>query len=377
LIVAGIPAYNEEKTIAKVIVNAQKQVDAVVVCDDGSEDMTAEIAQRLGAIVVRHGRNFGYGNAINSLFEKAKALNADFLVTLDADDQHDAKEIQLLVQPLIEGKVDIAVGSRFLNGTNEIPSYRRFGIKLLTKMTNGHRTEQNLTDAQCGFRAYNKRAIENLDLHEPGMGVSVEILRQARNQGMVIAEVPVEARYDGLDTSTHHPLSHGMSVLSTIIRLVIEEHPLVYLGIPALFTILIGVAFGIWTLQLYSALGYIVTNVFLISIALTLSGLFTLFTALILFALHRPVSRKVNVLSVFRLVIEEHPLVYLGVPAVFTILIGIAFGIWTVERFSTLHYMATDLVLISIALTLSGMFTLFTAITLFAIIRQRERLEQR
>lgn len=291
MIVAGIPAYNEEKTIAKVILNAQKQVDTVVVCDDGSQDMTAEIAQRLGAVVIRHDQNLGYGNAIKSLFEKAKTLNADVLVTLDADGQHNAKEIQTLVQPIIEGKADIAIGSRLLNGTQEIPLYRRFGIKFLTKMTNGNGEKQNLTDAQCGFRGYNRRAIENLDLREPGMGVSVEILLQARTQGMTITEVPVEAHYHGLDTSTHHPVRHGVNVLSTIIRLVVEERPLVYLGVPAMLTLLVGVSFGLWTLQLYAVEHRIVTNVFLTSITLTLLGIFSLFTAITLFAIIRQRER--------------------------------------------------------------------------------------
>jgi glycosyltransferase involved in cell wall biosynthesis len=294
LIVAGIPAYNEEKTIAKVILNAQKQVDAVVVCDDGSQDMTAEIAQRLGAVVVRHSRNLGYGNAINTLFEKAKALNADLLITLDADGQHDAKEIQTLIQPIIEGKADVTIGSRFLNGANEMPLYRRFGVKFLTKIANGHKTEQrNLTDAQCGFRAYGKKAIKSLDLREQGMGASIEILMQARDQGMVIAEVPVEAHYQGLDTSTHHPVRHGMSVLSTIIRLVIEERPLVYLGVPAMLVLLTGIVLGFLSLRLHPSGFLIIGNVylFLASIALALSGMISLFTAVTLFAIIRQRER--------------------------------------------------------------------------------------
>jgi glycosyltransferase involved in cell wall biosynthesis len=291
LIIAGIPAYNEEKTIAKIILNAQKQVDRVIVCDDGSQDMTAEIAQKLGATVIRHEKNLGYGAAIKTLFEEAVALKADALITLDADGQHDALEIQALAQPLIEGKADVTLGSRFINGTKDIPRYRRYGIKLLTKMANGNGEKQNLTDAQCGFRGYNKRAIENLDLREQGMGISVEILRQARTQGMIIAEVPVGVYYHNLETSTHNPVSHGMSVLSTIIRLVVEERPLVYLGIPGVFVLIIGILFGMWTMQLYVIEHRIVTNVFLSSITFTLVGIFSLFTAITLFAIIRQRER--------------------------------------------------------------------------------------
>jgi glycosyltransferase involved in cell wall biosynthesis len=291
LIVAGIPAYNEEKTIASVILRAQKQVDTVVVCDDGSQDMTAEIAQSLGAVVIRHEHNLGYGSAIQSLFEKARALDADALVTLDADGQHNADEIQTLVQAVTEGKADIAVGSRLINGNSGIPLYRRFGIKFLTRITNGNKKDQSLTDAQSGFRVYNRRAIKGLDLRESGMGVSVEILLQARDQGMVIAEVPVEAHYHGLDTSTHNPLRHGISVIGTIIRLVVEERPLVYLGIPAMFILGAGILFGLWTLQLYATAHMIVTNIFLTSIALTLFGTFSLFTSITLFAIIRQRER--------------------------------------------------------------------------------------
>lgn len=291
MIIAGIPAYNEEKTIARVILLAQKQVDTVIVCDDGSQDMTAEIAQRLGAVVIRHETNQGYGAAMRSLFEKAKALNADLLVTLDADGQHDAKETQTLLQPIVEGKADVAVGSRFLNGAKGMPIYRRLGIKFFTKLTNGDGTQHTLTDAQCGFRAYNRRAIENLDLREPGMGVSVEILLQARNQGLIVAEVPIEAHYHGLETSTHNPVRHGLSLFSTIIRLVVEERPLLFLGVPGALLLLAGVSFGLWTLQLFTLERRIVTNVFLSSIAFMVLGIFFIFTSITLYAILRQRER--------------------------------------------------------------------------------------
>ena len=110
---ACIPAFNEEKTIAKVVLLTQKHVDKVVVCDDGSTDMTGEIAERLGAEVIRHERRLGYGAAIQSLFRRARELGADVMVTLDADLQHNP-DIPVLVKPLWEGGADIVVGSRFL-----------------------------------------------------------------------------------------------------------------------------------------------------------------------------------------------------------------------------------------------------------------------
>jgi len=286
LIVACIPAYNEEKTIARVILQAQKSVDAVLVCDDGSTDLTSEIAQRLGAEVLRHEKNLGYGAALKSLFRRARDMNADVVVTLDADGQHNPAAIQDVIKPILEDKADIVLGSRFLEKNNSVPTYRRFGIRLLTRMSNGTLKDE-ISDAQCGFRAYNKKAMQKLKLSEEGMGISAEILRRAGEQDLRIAEVSMQVNYKGVETSTHNPFRHGLSVLSTIIRLVVEERPLFYLGIPGVAMIIIGIGFGIWTVQLYTSAKYIVTNIALAAIAFTLIGAFTLFTAVTLYAIVR------------------------------------------------------------------------------------------
>lgn len=296
MIVAGIPAYNEEGTIAKVILVAQKYVDTVVVCDDGSQDMTADIARKLGALVITHGKNMGYGQALQSLFEKASALNADILLTLDADAQHDAKEIPKLIQPILDNKADVVIGSRFLEeGGNEIPSYRRFGIKILTKFTNGGRKNgsNHISDAQCGFRAYNRRALERITVLEEGMGASAEVLMKAGNEGLRIIEVPVQTHYEGLETSTHNPFRHGLSVFATIIKLIVEERPLFYLGLPGTLFLLVGMFFGVWTLQIYTSAGHVVTNIALTSAVFLLLGMFFSFTAITLYAILR-VARKVG-----------------------------------------------------------------------------------
>lgn len=295
MIVAGIPAYNEEKTIAKVILLAQKYADTVVVCDDGSQDMTTDIAQKLGAVVIRHSKNMGYGYALQSLFKKANALNADVLLTLDADGQHDAREIPVLTQPILEDKADVVIGSRFLNGGKGIPSYRRLGIKFLTRFTKSGR-ENHVSDAQCGFRAYNRRALESITMYEEGMGASAEILMKAGDEGLRVVEVPVQVHYRNLETSTHNPLRHGLSVLSTIIRLIVEESPLVYLGIPGVGLLTIGVFFGLWTLQIYAATEphRIVTNLALATVFFGLSGIFALFTAITLYAIARLVKKTTS-----------------------------------------------------------------------------------
>jgi glycosyltransferase involved in cell wall biosynthesis len=89
MIIAAMPAFNEEAQIAKLVLQAQQHVDTVVVVDDGSTDTTAAIAQRLGAHVVTHDKNKGYGGALRTCFKTARELDADMMVILDSDGQHD------------------------------------------------------------------------------------------------------------------------------------------------------------------------------------------------------------------------------------------------------------------------------------------------
>lgn len=294
MIVAGIPAYNEEKTIARVVLMAQRHADVVVVCDDGSQDLTAEIAQKLGALVIRHERNMGYGAAIQSLFRKAQQLDADLLLTLDADGQHDAEDLPRLVQPILENKADVVIGSRFLQQNSDMPLYRRLGIKVITKLANESGGKNAITDGQCGFRAYNRKAIGGLMLDEDGMGVSAESLFKAKALGLVVTEVPVEVHYKGLETSTHNPLKHGLGVISALVRLVVEEKPLIYLGIPGVALLCIGAFFGLWAVQLYATYRYVVTNIALASLAFTMIGIFCIFTAITLYAILRATKKRVT-----------------------------------------------------------------------------------
>ena len=203
----GIPAYNEEKNIAKIIVESKKFADQIIVCDDGSKDSTATIAESLGAIVIKHHKNLGYGSAIHSIFLKAKEINADVLVTIDADGQHKVEDIAKLVEPIKKGNADLIIGSRFLDvSSKKIPEYRKIGIKIITKVTNSS-LKNKITDSQSGFRAYGKDVISKLNASDMGMGISTEILIKSSALGFRIGEVPINVIYDG-DTSTHNPVSH-------------------------------------------------------------------------------------------------------------------------------------------------------------------------
>ena len=295
-VVVGIPAFNEEQAIARVVLEAQKFADKVVVCDDGSSDCTAEIAERLGADVVRHGRNSGYGASLKTLFMRARELQADVFITLDADGQHEPNEIPRVVKPIVEGSADVVIGSRFMGeqGTASMPFYRRLGAKLITKLVNGS-SKNGVTDAQSGFRAYGRQALKCLNVSEVGMGASVEIVLKASKHDLRIVEVPSSCKYNNgeVATSSEHPITHGIGVIMSLVRFVVEEKPLLVLGIPGLLCLFAGTVFGIWMLQIYALQHQIETNIALASVAFILIGFFMLSTAITLYAIAR-IAKKLN-----------------------------------------------------------------------------------
>ena len=282
-IVVGIPAYNEEKNIARIIVELQNVTDKIIVCNDGSMDMTSKIAEKMGVYVINHPKNLGYGAAIRNIFLKAKELNADILVTLDADGQHRVEDVQTVMEPIIKKEAEIVIGSRFLSKDYSMPSYRKLGIKTITKISNVA-TKKKLTDSQSGFRAYNKRAILELAPSDYGMGVSTEILIKADRKGFKIVEVPIKILYEG-DTSTHNPIGHGTSVVFSTMKFISIEHPLKFYGIPGIIFIGIGIFFTMWTVQEYSQFGRFPLNLGLTGIGSAIFGTMLAMTAILLYTL--------------------------------------------------------------------------------------------
>jgi len=246
---ACIPAFNAEKTIGKVVKDCLIHVDQVIVCDDGSTDNTALEAEKNGAEVVRHEKNYGYGAALITLFDKAREKNFDVMVTLDADAQHIPEFIPRLIAPLSYEGTDIVIGSRFLNTNSKTPGYRKTGIKIITATTNID-GGLKLTDAQSGFRAYSKNAVQVIHPTEYGMAASTEILTKVTNKGLKVVEVPIVISYDGTQ-SKKDAIPHGISVLMNALKYMSIKHPIPSYGFPGIALIIVGTILGIQFFDVY------------------------------------------------------------------------------------------------------------------------------
>jgi len=290
-IIIGIPAFNEEKNIAGIITKLADITDTIIVCNDGSSDLTSDIAEKMGAFVINHEKNLGYGAAIRSIFLKAKELDGDILVTFDADGQHRIEDIEQVTKPIIDQEADLVIGSRFLDESEkEVPRYRKVGIKVITKITNASIKKQ-LTDSQSGFRAYSKKVLNELNPSELGMGISTEILIKASSKNFRITEVPIKILYAG-DTSTHNPVSHGSSVILSTIKYTSIEHPLKFYGIPSMILFIIGISFTYLSAEYYAEIGRLNTNLTIIAAGTVLIAVVLLITSILLYSLVSVVREK-------------------------------------------------------------------------------------
>jgi glycosyltransferase involved in cell wall biosynthesis len=280
-VIAGLPAYNEGKYIGTLVLDTRQYVDEVIVVDDGSGDDTARIAGLAGANVVRHPQNLGYGAAIQSLLAEARKRDADVLVILDADSQHDPQEIPHLVQPIREG-YDFVVGSR-QGQAGQIPFYRRVGQKVILNSLNVL-SGKRFTDSECGFRAFSRKALATLDLKESGMAVSAETIAEATRCNLKVTQVPVSVTYHK-DGSTLNPFSHGLGVFTRVLMMISEQKPLFFFGLAGLVMIIAGIVAGAFAIRLYSQSGVVSVPWSLIAGFLLILGTISFYTGLTLHAM--------------------------------------------------------------------------------------------
>ncbi len=279
LVTIAIPAYNEERFIGSVVIQAIRYSPSVIVIDDGSKDSTAYIAEQAGATVLRHGVNRGKSEAVNTALRWARQNGSDALVFIDGDGQHKPDEISQVLAPVLDGEADMVVGSRFLAIKSHIPGYRKIGQHAFTAVTN-MAASVPVTDSQSGFRAFSRRAIEVLHFNGTGLSVESEMQFQAKEHGLAIAEVPISVVY--AEKAKRNPVGHGMQILSNIVRLVSQHRPLLFFGIQGLSMLFAGLFMGWITVDIFARTQVLAVGYALISVLLLILGIMTLFVGLVL-----------------------------------------------------------------------------------------------
>ena len=294
-IIAGIPAYNRQYPVCGVIHAAKEYVDELIVVDDGSTDDTSKLAKRAGAVVLRHETNKGKTAAVQTLIKEAIRRDADVLVLLDSDGQHDPDEIPVLIKPILEDGedgYDLAAGSRKLKESKKKgkrPFIRPLGQFVLNSSL-GMITRKRYTDSECGFRALSRRAMEVMKFNSKGFSVEAEMIYLAEKHGLKTIEVPVTEIYVE-DGSTLNPWRHGFSNLGTIISWISEERPLLFLGLPGLMLIMIGFFFGLQLLRLYNNSGYFSMPFTMLAGFFIIVGTLAVFMSLVLNVISRLVKK--------------------------------------------------------------------------------------
>ena len=280
-VTAVIPAYNEELFIGSIVLKARQIVERVIVVDDGSTDRTSELATYAGAEVIRLDKNMGKAHALLLGLKRALDLGSTAAVSLDGDGQHKAREIPNVVRPVLDGKADLVIGSRFLRERQDIPTYRKMGQKTLdvfTRISARHKC----SDSQSGFRAFSRRALENMDFASNGYNIESDTITQFASKGLVIAEVPITVRYEVPHKHKMNPFAHGISVLAHIINLISYRRPLIAFGIPGFVLFIAGIITGLIALTEYFSSTGFPFPLSLISITLLIVGLLLMIAALIL-----------------------------------------------------------------------------------------------
>ena len=278
-----IPAYNEELTIGSVVLQARRHANVVLVVNDGSKDRTSEVARAAGAEVIDCLKNGGKASALRIGFNELKKRDFDVVVMMDGDGQHDVRDINALITPILENEADLAIGSRFMKKDNSIPLYRQLGQRILNRITNIS-SSKKVTDTQSGFRAFNRRTLLNMNFQSTGYAVEQDMIIHCSENGLRITEVPISVRYDVPNGHKQGSLRMGMALLNSVVSTIGYKRPLLLFGIPgfvffsaglvmAALTLLDVYLIGTWVLQGLMAGFMIIVGTTLVVSALSLNSL--------------------------------------------------------------------------------------------------------
>lgn len=286
IITAILPAWNEEVAIGSMVLRTKQHVNRVIVVDDGSTDGTAEIARVAGAEVISHPFNKGKGAALKTGFETASKNGTKIIVTIDGDGQHNPAEIPRLLAPILAGEADMVNGSRYLKGNGKnTPMYRRIGQIVLDIATNSN-SGLHITDSQSGFRAFAAHTVPVFGFGSNGLAIESEMLADAAKAGLRIKEVEIGVSYD-VKGSNRHPVKQGIQVLVKVLHDMEFSKPLYYFTMPGMVFGITGIVIGLKFLQDFYLGESLSFGPTLLMILLTLVGTFMMFTGIILHSMSR------------------------------------------------------------------------------------------
>ncbi len=248
-IIATMPAYNEQDSIGKVIADIsavmkkEKYDYEILVVDDGSTDKTAETAKRAGAIVYSHPKNYGLAETFKTEMKKCLEMKADIIVHTDADGQYKAEDIPKLVRKVQEG-YDLAMGSRFKGTIESMPLMKRIGNKMFSWLVS-YIVKAKVSDAQTGFRAFNRKVAELLIISNYTY-TQEQVIRTIKSK-LSYAEVPVYfAKRKGKSRLMKNPFSYALKGGVNVIRVLRDYTPLTFFGLIGLGFLGLGSLLGIW-----------------------------------------------------------------------------------------------------------------------------------
>ena len=292
-----IPAYNEGGTITEVIKNIPQSIEGVdsieiLVVDDGSIDQTvAKVKSETVAKIVSHGRNRGVGAAFRTGVEYALENRADILINIDADGQFDPLDIPKLVSPILNNEADFVTASRFVSKEfiPDMPKIKLWGNKKMAKLISWL-TRNKFYDVSCGFRAFNKEALLNLNLFGQ-FTYTQETFLELSFKGLRIREIPVKVKYFPRRCSKVYQgvFHYAISALKIIFRTLRDYRPLKFFGSIGLFIFFLGVIFDTFMITFFIQTGAFTPHkwIGLTGIVLNIIGLIILILALVIDMFYR------------------------------------------------------------------------------------------
>jgi glycosyltransferase involved in cell wall biosynthesis len=282
VVLVAIPAHNEDRFVGSLVLKLRDQGRLVLVVDDGSTDDTASVAEAAGAVVLRNPTNEGKTAAVQRAFAYARESGVDVLVLIDGDSQHDPRDVDGLIDPILNGDADMVVGSRFAGIRSQIPRWRVAGQHALTLATN-FGSGLRVSDSESGYRAFSKRAIVEMRFRGSGFAIEPETQFAAKARGWTVMEVPIRVHYEL--PLKRNPIWHGFGQVDNILRLIAQHRPLLFFGAPGVVFLIAGLALGFNVVKIYEATTQLAIGYALITVLLVIVGMLSIFVGIMLHAI--------------------------------------------------------------------------------------------